>query len=155
MQEIRDFSYLLHPPTLDDYGLASALQGYAEGFARRTGIRVDLDLAGDLPRLPQDAETALFRVVQECLSNVQRHSGSSEAKIRITWEPDTLVLEVEDKGRGFQAAAQADGRTGSRVGMGLTGMKERMRHLGGRLETKSDSHGTTIRASLPVGEAVR
>jgi PAS domain S-box-containing protein len=155
MQEIRDFSYLLHPPTLDDYGLASALQGYAEGFARRTGIRVDLDLAGDLPRLPQDAETALFRVVQECLSNVQRHSGSPEAKIRIRREPDALVLEVEDKGRGFQAATQADGRTGSRVGMGLTGMKERMRHLGGRLETKSDSHGTTIRASLPVAEALR
>jgi PAS domain S-box-containing protein len=155
MQEIRDFSYLLHPPTLDEYGLASALKGYAEGFARRTAIRVDLDLPHDLPRLPRDAETALFRVVQECLTNVQRHSGSPVAKIRIVLQPVSLVLEVEDNGRGFQAAALENGRAGSRVGLGLKGMKERIRHLGGRLETKSDSHGTTIRASLLLPEAVR
>jgi len=153
MQEIRDFSYLLHPPTLDDYGLASALKGYAEGFSRRTGIQVDLKLPGDFHRLPPDAEVALFRIAQECLANVQRHSGSQVAKIRIMRDVDSLVMEVEDKGRGFQDATSEDGRLGSRVGLGLKGMKERMRHLGGSLEVKSDSHGTTIKASLPMREA--
>jgi signal transduction histidine kinase len=155
MQEIRDFSYLLHPPTLDEYGLASALQGYAEGFSRRTGIQVDLELPGDLRRLARDAEVALFRVAQESLTNVQRHSGSQVAKIRIIREADSLVMEVEDKGRGFQAATLEDGRIGSRVGLGLRGMKERIRHLGGSFEVKSDGQGTTIRASLPMGDAVR
>jgi signal transduction histidine kinase len=155
MQEIRDFSYLLHPPTLDEYGLASALRWYAEGFARRAGIQVDLDLPEDLRRLPREAETALFRVVQECLTNVQRHSGSSVARIRIVLEPEALVLEVADEGRGFPTSAQESRRTGSGVGLGLVGMKERIRHLGGRLETKSDSHGTTIRASLPLREVAR
>ena len=155
MQEIRDFSYLLHPPTLDDYGLASALQGYADGFSRRTGIQVDLELPGDLRRLPPDAEAALFRVAQECLTNVQRHSGSQVAKIRIIREADSLIMEVEDKGRGFQAASLEDGRIGSWVGLGLRGMKERIRHLGGSFEVKSDNQGTTIRASLPMGDAAR
>jgi PAS domain S-box-containing protein len=155
MQEIRDFSYLLHPPTLDDYGLAPALRGYAEGFARRTGIRVDLDLPDDLRRLPHEAETALFRVAQECLSNIQRHSGSPVAKIRIRRDPDAVILEVEDEGRGFPPAAQEEGRIGSRMGLGLKGMKERIRHLGGCLETSSSSHGTIIRASLPLAEAGR
>jgi signal transduction histidine kinase len=155
MQEIRDFSYLLHPPTLDDYGLISALRGYADGFALRTGVRVELDLPSDLRRLPRDAETALFRVVQEALTNVHRHSGSPVARIRLVREPDSLVLEIVDEGRGFPAAALENGRSGSRVGLGLKGMKERIRHLGGRLEIKSDSHGTKIRASLPALEAVR
>jgi signal transduction histidine kinase len=105
--------------------------------------------------LPRDAETALFRVVQECLSNIQRHSGSPVAKIRIRREPDSLILEVEDEGCGFQPAALENGRIGSRIGLGLKGMKERVRHLGGCLETNSSSHGTTIRASLPIPEAVR
>ena len=154
MQEIRDFSYLLHPPTLDDYGLVVALRGYTEGFARRTRIRVDLDLPKDLPRLPREAETALFRVVQECLSNIQRHSGSAVAKVRIRRDGGSLILEVEDEGCGFRPAALQDGRFGSHVGLGLKGMRERVRHLGGCLETDSSSHGTIIRASLPIPEAV-
>ena len=155
MQEIRDFSYLLHPPTLEDYGLAPALKGYAEGFARRTGIRVNVDLPQDLRRLPREAETALFRIAQECLSNIQRHSGSPVAKIRIRRQPDSLILEVEDEGRGFQPAPPEDGSMRSRSGLGLKGMKERVRLLGGCLEIVSDNHGTTIRASLPSPEAVR
>jgi len=153
MQEIRDFSYLLHPPTLDDYGLVSALQGYAEGFARRSGIEVELDLPGDFRRLPHEAETALFRVVQEALTNVQRHSGSPVARVRLVRKPAGVILEVTDNGRGFQVGSLADGGSGSRIGLGLKGMKERIRHLGGSLEIKSDSHGTQIRASLPVPEA--
>jgi signal transduction histidine kinase len=155
MQEIRDFSYLLHPPTLDEYGLASALQWYAGGFARRAGIEVDLKLPEDLRRLPGDVETALFRLVQECLTNIQRHSGSPVARIRITLDSNALVLEVVDEGRGFPTALQADGPARFGVGLGLMGMKERIRHLGGHFETKSDSHGTTIRASLPIREMVR
>jgi PAS domain S-box-containing protein len=153
MEEIRDFSYLLHPPTLDEYGLASALQWYVEGFVRRSGIQVELDLPPDLRRLSREAETALFRVAQECLSNVQRHSGSPKARVRIVQESDALVLEVADEGCGFPAAARETKRAGSRIGMGLIGMKERIRHVGGRFETKSDSNGTTIRASLPIWEA--
>ena len=155
MQEIRDFSYLLHPPTLDEYGLASALRWHAEGFARRSGIQVDLDLPDALRRLPRDAETALFRVVQECLTNVQRHSGSPIVRIRIVQEPEALFLEVADEGRGLPTAAQEMGQAPPRVGLGLMGMKERMRHLGGHLEIKSDSLGSTIRVSLPLREAVR
>jgi PAS domain S-box-containing protein len=155
MEEIRDFSYLLHPPMLDEYGLDSALQWYAEGFTRRTGIQVDLDLPDDLPRLPGDAETALFRVVQEGLANVQRHSGSRVAKIRIVQEPDTLIVEVADQGHGFPTGAQEIGQARRRIGLGLMGMKERIRHLGGRLETKSDSRGTTLKVSLPIREAAR
>jgi PAS domain S-box-containing protein len=155
MREIRDFSYLLHPPTLDEYGLASALQWYAEGFARRSGIKVDLNLPDGLRRMPKDVETALFRVVQECLTNVQRHSGSLIARIRIVQEPEALFLEVADDGRGLPTAAQEMGQTASRIGLGLLGMKERMRLLGGHLEIKSGSHGSTIRVDLPLREAVR
>jgi signal transduction histidine kinase len=154
MQEIRDFSYLLYPPTLDEYGLASALQWFAEGFARRSGIRVDLDLPEGLRRLPKDAETALFRVVQECLTNVQRHSGSPLVRIRMVQEPEALFLEVADEGRGLPPPAQEIGQAASRVGLGLMGMKERMRHLGGHFEIKSDSVGATIRVSLPLREGV-
>jgi len=153
MQEIRDFSYLLHPPTLDDYGLVSALQGYADGFSRRSGIGVKLDMPADLGRLPHEAETALFRVVQEALTNVQRHSGSPVAAIRLVREAGCVILEVRDKGRGFQIGSLEDGHSGSRIGLGLKGMKERIRQLGGSLEIKSDHHGTQIRASLPIPEA--
>lgn len=155
MQEIRDFSYLLHPPTLEDYGLVPALRGYVEGYARRTGIQVNIDLPQNLRRLPREAETALFRIVQECLANIQRHSGSPVAKIRIRRQPDSVVLEVEDEGRGFQPGPHKNGSKGSRTGLGLKGMKERVRLLGGCLEIVSSSHGTTIRASLPIPEAVR
>lgn len=154
MREIRDFSYLLYPPTLDEHGLASALRWYAEGFSRRCGIQVDLDLPDGLRRLPRDVETALFRIVQECLTNVQRHSGSPTARIRIEQGLGALFLEVADKGRGLPTAAQEMGQTAFRVGLGLKGMKERMRQLGGNLEIKSDSFGTTIRLSLRLPEAV-
>jgi len=155
MQEIRDFSYFLYPPTLDEYGLASALQWYTEGFARRSGIRVELNLPEDLCRLSKEAETALFRIVQECLTNIQRHSGSPIARIRIVQEPEALVLEVADEGRGLVTQPQETGQAASRTGLGLMGMKERMRHLGGHFEVKSNSPGTIIRASLPRREVVR
>lgn len=151
-QEIRNFSYLLHPPVLDDFGLASALRWYVKGFAERSGIEVHLELPRELRRLPRDAETALFRVVQECLSNIHRHSGSSTAQIRIWEESHQLSLEVEDQGGGIVAEPQEEGAEMMRVGVGVTGMRERMRQLGGQLEIRSHPRGTTVRASVPLLE---
>jgi len=150
-QEIRDFSYLLHPPMLDEYGLASALRWYAEGFARRTRIQVTLDIPDNLPRRSRDVETALFRVVQECLTNVHRHSGSPTVSIRIVQEANRVRLEVADQGHGLNVPA-APGGPVPRPGTGLAGMRERMRELGGTLEIESGSQGTTVRASLPTEE---
>lgn len=149
-QEIRDFSYLLYPPMLDEYGLSSALHWYTQGFARRTRIQVTLDIARDLPRRSRDVETALFRVVQECLTNVHRHSGSAIVSIRIVQEANRLTLEVADQGHGVDVPAA--GSTVPRPGTGLAGMRERMRELGGALEIESGSHGTIVRASLPAEE---
>jgi len=151
-QEIRDFSYLLHPPMLEEYGLASALRWYAEGFGRRSGIQVTLEVPEDLRRLSHDEEIALFRVVQECLTNVHRHSGSPTVRIRIVEDAKTLSLEIADEGHGLQAAAPEPADGGRRMGVGVLGMQERMRDLGGHLEIRSDGHGTTIRASLPLLE---
>jgi signal transduction histidine kinase len=142
--EIRDFSYLLHPPMLDEYGLSVALQSYVQGFSQRSGIGVDLDLPRDLPRLSQLTETALFRVVQESLTNVHRHSGSACARIRLEQNSGSLMLEVADEGKGMPSAG------GARVGVGLAGIRARMRELGGRLEIETNSHGTTVRATLPL-----
>jgi PAS domain S-box-containing protein len=147
-QEIRDFSYLLHPPLLDEYGLASALRWYAEGFARRTGMHLNLDVPEDLPRHPRDVETALFRVAQECLTNVHRHSGSPTATLRIFEEAGCLMLEVADQGQGVRVPVPSG--TALRPGTGVAGMRERMRELGGNLEIESGSHGTAVRASLPM-----
>ena len=149
-QEIRDFSYLLYPPLLDEYGLASALHWYTEGFARRTRIQVTLDIASNLPRRSRDVETALFRVVQECLTNVHRHAASPTVSIRIVQEANRLSLEVADQGHGVHVATP--GSPASRPGTGLAGMRERMRELGGALEIESGTHGTIVRASLPTEE---
>ena len=149
-QEIRDFSYLLHPPMLDEYGLASAVRWYAGCFARRAGIEVTLDMPGNLPRRSRDVETALFRVVQECLTNVHRHAGSPMVGIRIVQEANRLCLEVADRGQG--AHVPDPGCPGPRPGTGVAGMRERMRELGGTLEIQSGSKGTIVRVSLPSEE---
>lgn len=149
-QEIRDFSYLLHPPMLEEYGLASALRWYAEGFSRRSGIQVTVEVPEDLRRLSRDEEIALFRIVQECLTNVHRHSGSPTARIRIVEEAKVLSLVVADDGHGLRPAAAEPVGGGRRMGVGVLGMQERMRNLGGNLEIESHAYGTTIRASLPL-----
>jgi PAS domain S-box-containing protein len=149
--EIRNFSYLLHPPVLDEYGLLAALRWYVQGFSTRSGIRVDLDVPDDLPRLTRHAETALFRVVQECLTNVHRHSGSSRAEIHLHQESGSLTLQVSDTGHGITPLSPEKGGGSARVGVGIAGIRERMRELGGRLEIHSDQCGTTVTASLPVG----
>lgn len=150
-RDIRTLSYVLHPPLLDEGGLTPALQELADGFTKRSGIRVDLDLPPELGRLPQEAETALFRVVQESLNNIHSHSGSSTARIRLARCAAEIRLEVKDKGVGIPPGTVEDsGAPSARLGVGIRGMRERLRQLGGRLEVISDGHGTEVRAILPL-----
>jgi two-component system sensor histidine kinase UhpB len=152
-QEIRTQSYLLHPPLLETMGLAAAIEDYAQGFAARSGIRVTVRPAPDFGRLPEEMELALLRVVQESLANVLRHSGSSEAEIVFSRRVDAAILEVHDRGGGIPADMLANMRGmkgGSGVGVG--GMQERLRLLGGSLEIESGPAGTTVRAVVPASD---
>ena len=150
-REIRTLSYTLHPPVLDELGLALAIQEYATGFSERSGIALKVDIQADFGRLTQEAETALFRIVQECLSNIQRHSGSKAATIRLSGFTDRIELLVSDQGRGMsKIKVDRRGNAGTSLGVGILGMRERMVQLGGRLEVESGSLGTTVRATIPV-----
>jgi two-component system NarL family sensor kinase len=146
-RELRTISYLLHPPTLDDIGLQSAISWYARGFSQRSGVQVELDLAQEIERLPRDVETMMFRVVQEGLTNIHRHSGSASATIRLMADAENVVLELVDRGRGMPRKLQ--GGTVEEFGVGIAGMRERVRQLGGRLEILSGRHGTTLRVLHP------
>jgi two-component system, NarL family, sensor kinase len=156
-REIRTLSYLLHPPLLDDLGLVSTLKEYAHGFSERSGIRTELFAITEFERLPQTLEIGLFRMVQESLANIQRHSGSATAEIRLSQRDSQLTLEVTDFGRGFHQgmpgadpASQANGERTPRFGVGIPGMRERIAQLGGQLEIISGSTGTTVRATITV-----
>ncbi len=150
-EEIRTLSYILHPPLLDECGLASAVHWYAEGFEKRSGIKLEVSIDGDLPRLPADAETTLFRVVQESLTNVHRYSGSSSAKIRISKNSKEVRLEIIDYGHGIKsgtARAKLDGA--APLGVGIPGMRERLHQLGGGLTVDFGTNGTRVTATLPI-----
>jgi PAS domain S-box-containing protein len=154
-RQIRTLSYLLHPPLLDELGLASALAEYAQGFSERSGITVEVDVPAEFGRLPQELEIALFRTVQESLSNIQRHSGSRTAAIRLHAESSGVILEVSDQGRGVtEASGRNHGASGARLGVGILGMRERMVQLGGKLEIQSSTSGTTVRAMVPLKSEV-
>jgi len=150
IRDIRTISYLLHPPLLDEVGLRPALQVYIEGFAERSKISVDLDLAEDFGRLPRDTETAVFRFVQECLTNVHRHSESPVAHVRVTRSDGTVEVEVRDQGKGIPAEKIPELADTGSPGVGLRGMKERLSQLGGTLEINSNGNGTAVVAKLPV-----
>ena len=151
MTGIRTLSYLLHPPFLDEAGLLSALRWYASGFAERSGIAVDLDLPPTLERLPQDVETALFRVVQEALINIHHHAESPSAVIRLRVDRHRLTLEIEDRGRGMPPELIAQLSTGGGApGVGIAGMRERLQQLGGTLDIESSDRGTLVRARIPL-----
>lgn len=146
--EIRTLSYLLHPPLLEEIGLECALKDYVDGFGERSKIAVRLDMPPDFGRLSKEAEIALFRVVQECLTNIHRHSGSSTAAIRLRRENDSISLEVRDEGRGIPAdKLQLLNSTGT-LGVGFRGMRERLRQLGGSLGVSSNGSGTVVAATL-------
>jgi signal transduction histidine kinase len=147
--EIRTMSYLLHPPLLDEMGLGSAIAWYAEGFAQRSGIRVDVEIPETLQRLPSEIETTLFRVVQQSLANIHRHSGSATAMIRIGIDEDSVGVEIRDEGRGISSEVLAGFRSGTRLlGVGLAGMRERIRDMGGSFEIDSSEKGTSIQVAL-------
>jgi len=144
-REIRTISHLLHPPLLEDAGLAPALDLYVTGFSERSSIPVKLDLPEDLPRLSQDLEISLFRLVQECLTNIHKHSGAKSAAVRLAFSNGNVILTVSDDGRGIAP--------GKAHGVGLTGMQERVRQLDGSLKVSSSSHGTVVTAVLPATQA--
>src|ERR1700693_4839795 len=150
-KEIRTISHLLHPPLLDEIGLLPAIKLFADGFAERSGIQVAVELSPELGRLAPKVEISIFRIVQECLTNVYRHSGSKTAAIKI-WPSDEkiLTLQVCDQGKGMPAERRAATSPGASHGMGLSGMRERVRELGGVLEIQSDEKGTTVTATLPL-----
>jgi PAS domain S-box-containing protein len=147
LQEIRTLSCLLHPPLLDEAGLVSALQWYAQGFSKRSGIQVDV-IAQPLERLPPDHELALFRVVQESLTNVRRHSGSATACIRLESKLGEVFLKIEDNGSGLTVSKQPSNSEDSdefiQMGVGIPGMRQRLLQLGGRLEVTSSNQGATV-----------
>jgi PAS domain S-box-containing protein len=152
-QEIRTLSYLLHPPLVDEAGLAPALRWYTAGFARRSGIETQVDVSPEFGRLPSDLELTLYRIVQEALTNIHRHSGSKTARISLERRPSEIVLTVEDEGHGFPSAALGVSDPQSAViGVGIPGMQERARQLGGRLHIQSGSRGTRLTAILPLGQ---
>jgi len=150
-KEIRTISHLLHPPLLDEAGLASALHCYVAGFAERSKIGTRLDIPTSLGRLPADVELTIFRVVQECLTNIHRHSESPTASIRIGFEGAALTIEVEDKGKGIEPEHLFE--SSPHAGVGLRGMRERLRLLGGTLKIYSTGQGTRVIAVVPVAEA--
>src|SRR6266566_5676087 len=148
--QLRTISHLLHPPLLDEVGLSSGLRLFLEGFGERSKIKVALEIPRNFERLPQELETAIFRVVQECLTNIHRHSGSQVAKISITRRNGQVRVEVADRGRGIPPKKQKAMDSGGTSGVGIRGMRERLRQLGGTLDINSGSRGTVIVARIPV-----
>jgi signal transduction histidine kinase len=151
VEEIRTMSYLLHPPLLDEVGFACAAEWYIEGFAKRSGINVKANIANSRERLPKKVEIALFRVLQESLTNVHRHSGTSDASIRFQHETEAVILEVRDFGKGIpEARLRLLHGVSAESGVGVAGMRERLHELNGTLELESGGCGTSVRAIVPL-----
>jgi signal transduction histidine kinase len=148
-RQLRTMSYLLHPPLLEEAGLVSAVKWYVEGFTTRSTVQVSLELPSELGRLPQQMEITIFRLIQESLTNIHRHSGSKTALIRLTRDDEHVHLKIADQGKGFSLYALAN-KERSRPGVGILGMKERVRRFGGTLEFLSTGNGTTVQANLPI-----
>jgi PAS domain S-box-containing protein len=146
--EIRTLSYLLHPPLLEDAGLGPTVNWFVEGFIKRSGIHVTLEIQPELGRLKSDVELALFRVIQECLTNIHRHSGSKTAFIRIAWKDGTLTLEIKDQGVGIPPGKLSSMAKVS--GVGIAGMGQRLGDLGGHLRVLSEVGGTVVTATIPL-----
>ena len=148
--ETRTISHLLHPPLLDEAGLKSALRWFVEGFGKRSGVQVQLNIDDAVERLPEPVELVLFRVLQESLTNVHRHSGASRADVSLSTSGKQVVLRIRDHGQGIPPAVlEKLHRNGTGVGVGLAGMTQRVREIGGNLEIDSSVYGTEIVASVP------
>ena len=156
LTEVRTASYLLYPPMLDELGLQSAIPMYLEGFAKRAGVRTTFEVPPDFGRAPRDIELALFRVLQESLTNVHRHSGSTTVHVQIAVQDGVISLAIRDAGKGIprdKLDIFQKGLPGT-LGVGLRGMNERMRQFGGKLEVSSTSQGTTVRVTIPSAESI-
>jgi signal transduction histidine kinase len=151
-KEVRTISHLLHPPLLDEAGLPSALRWYVDGFSQRSKISVHLDCPTDFGRLPRDVETAFFRLVQESLTNIHRHSGSTTARIRLLHNAGEAAVIVADDGKGIPMDKLDAMTLPGTAGIGITGMRERVRQLGGTLAIDSNNKGTNITARIPVAD---
>jgi PAS domain S-box-containing protein len=153
LQEVRTTSHLLHPPMLDEVGFSSAAQWYVDGFGKRSGIKTNLELSV-APPLTKDEELVFFRILQESLTNVLRHSGSSSVDIRLDSDENDAILSIRDYGKGIPPSTLLSFReTAAGVGVGLGGMRQRVLELGGHLKVDSDGHGTCITATLPLSKA--
>jgi len=151
LREIRTLSYVLHPPLLDQAGLITALKWYVKGFIERSGLKVVFSEAGnDGHRMPPEVEYALFRVVQECLTNIRRHSHSETAEIELKRTANEVILSVRDHGKGYQIEAAHNGDNIESIGVGIPGMRHRLKQLGGELLVETDLHGTSVTATVPV-----
>lgn len=148
-QEIRTASYLLHPPLLDESGVSSALNWYVEGLAERSSLTIDLRVPGNFGRLPSEMELLIFRLVQECLTNIHRHSGSKTALIRVEREESCVHVVVQDQGRGMSPQRLAEIQSQG-TGVGIRGMRERVHNFHGELVIESNSSGTKVYATLPL-----
>jgi signal transduction histidine kinase len=154
LQEVRTFSYVVHPPMLEELGVFPALRLFIEGFAERSGILVELDLPERSIRMPKELETTIFRVVQESLSNVRKHSHSSTAKVRIGLDPGEIAITVEDQGSGLPQPTE-DASSPAKIGVGIGSMQERVKLCGGRFQLHSLPTGTQLEVSLPLPQAAR
>ena len=153
LQEIRTTSYLLHPPLLDESGFAAAASWYVDGFNKRSPIQVRLELPEGV-RLPGSVEIVLFRILQESLTNITKHAGSATVDVILQLDQNAISLSVRDYGKGISAERLAKMKhSGSDVGVGIAGMRERLNELGGRLEIESDSTGTLLKAFVPLPNA--
>jgi signal transduction histidine kinase len=147
--ELRTLSYLLHPPILDECGLNAAIRSYVSGINQRNGLHVEVEIPQDLRRLSEEAELAIFRIVQASLTNVHLHSGASKANVKIERSLDGVTVAVSDEGRGISEGVLDHTSRIRTVGIGITGMRERVKQLGGRLEIKTGRGGTTVKATIP------
>jgi PAS domain S-box-containing protein len=149
--ELRTLSHLLHPPLLEELGLISAVNWYVDGFGERSGLQLDLALPAELPRFESSSELTIFRALQECLTNIHRHSGSKTAAVTLELDGSQLVLEVRDAGKGIEKETLGGWLINKkRPGVGISGMRERVRDLGGTLDIKSSPKGTSVRLAIPA-----
>lgn len=152
LKELRTFSYLLHPPMLDELGVLVVVRAFVQGFSQRSGIQVDCDLPDSFPRMPKAWELAVFHVIQEGLSNVQRHSRSSSAKVCLKACSSKATVNVENEGSGLPPLS-AGGLEPTRAGVGISGMRERVRNLGGQLCLYSSANHTILEVTLPLSDS--
>ena len=154
LQEVRTFSYVLHPPMLEELGVFAALRLFIEGFSERSGITVDLDLPDRSIRMPRDLETTIFRVIQESLSNVSKHSHSSTARVRVAVDSGGIAINVDDDGSGLPTFDEGTSQP-AKIGVGIGSMQERVKLCGGRLQLHSRGSGTQVQVDLPLAQAAQ